>query len=157
MHFFETMAGTIICIISIQKTLKSIENKETNNYTFADVPIQREYHWFISEERVILDSPLKGYSDWLGLVEIKDNSICDSLSDILQNYHSQKNDLDIYEKIHDTTGLSICALSHLINVAMIFKSEDIMSIVNKRRFKKQVMTKLDDKQQIEYAIYCLNN
>eukprot|EP01084_Bolivina_argentea_P011990 22469_1 len=99
--FFSDMNTSIIAIIYIETTIKSIENTETFKYPFANVPEQRNSHWIINKI-YLLPSPIPNYCGNLGVTEMIDKKaislIKTFLATLKQFSTSDKNSITIPSK-----------------------------------------------------------
>eukprot|EP01084_Bolivina_argentea_P175018 303117_1 len=83
--FFLRMAGSIIAIVFIHKTIKSAQNRAKSKYEFSNVPHPAAYHWIISK-RFLLPSPITNYSGNLGVLAMKDNDAIKSIQTFLHQH-----------------------------------------------------------------------
>ena len=83
--FFSDLAGKIIGIVYIEKTMKSKDNDQVSHYKFANVPKQDGYHWIITNPIDINLNPIPKFNGCLGVKEItNDDETKNKIKQIIQ-------------------------------------------------------------------------
>lgn len=93
-QFFSELAGSIIAISYITKTIKAKQHKEASKYRFANIPKQDSYHWIISKT-YLLPSPIANCSGCLGVMEIKDENTVELIEKYIKQLNQRDDNHDI--------------------------------------------------------------